>query len=197
MIVIVDYGSGNLRSIQKAFKLYFKNVEISNKESIVENAQGLVLPGVGSFGDAIKQLIGLNLFNIIKEKSRNIPIFGICLGMQILFRTSEESPDFIGLGLINGEVKKLKAETMIRIPHTGWNLIYPVNEPYFKGYAYFNHKFFPDVKEQYKILAYCIHGQRIPVIIKSNNIFATQFHPEKSQRLGFEIIRWWINTFIK
>ncbi|MFX1268950.1 MAG: imidazole glycerol phosphate synthase subunit HisH [Promethearchaeota archaeon] len=192
MIVIIDYGSGNLRSIQKSFERFYPEVIISRDLAIIEKAEGLILPGVGAFGDAVKELKQYDLFNPLKTIIRRVPTLGICLGMQLLFSYSEESMDVNGLDIIPGKVIKLKQKESIRIPQTGWNRLIPISEPYFYSYAYFNHSYYCNPNEKNIIISYVTHGISIPVIILKDHIMGTQFHPEKSKNTGDDVIKYFI-----
>jgi glutamine amidotransferase len=193
MIVIIDYGSGNLRSIQKSFARFYADVRISNDINSIEQAHGLILPGVGSFGDAIKELARYNLIEPLRRMVKNIPTMGICLGMQLLFSRSEESVGIRGLDVIPGEVIKLNSNEKIRIPHTGWNRLIPTSEPYFLGYAYFNHSYYCLPNEKKVCVAYFNHGKSIPAIIVKDQLIGVQFHPEKSKNVGDNIIKYFIS----
>lgn len=197
MIVIIDYGSGNLRSIQKSVSKFYKDVQISNKLNIIEKASAIILPGVGAFGDAVKKLTEDNLFDYLKSRLLKVPTLGICLGMQLLFAYSEESINVKGLNVIPGKVVKLESTSLIRIPHTGWNRLIPVNQPYFFGHAYFNHSFYCIPKDARDIISYVHHGLSIPVIILKGNILGTQFHPEKSKDTGDAILKYFISIIQK
>ena len=197
MITIIDYGTGNLRSIQRALQRYYSDVIISSEIKYIKNAKGIVLPGVGAFGDAIEELRQRELLKFLKQIIPQKSTLGICLGLQILLNSSEESPGVRGLGIVPGKVKRLNPTELIRVPHTGWNRIVPIKEPYFSGFAYFNHAFYCDVVDKDSIIAYSLHGTRFGVIFKSGTILGTQFHPEKSKRIGEEILKYWINSMIK
>ena len=125
------------------------------------------------------------------------PTLGICLGLQLLLDSSEESPGVDGLGIIPGKVKRLKATQSIRVPHIGWNRIIVRKEPYFSGFAYFNHTFYCDVFDTSSIIASSLHGIRFGAIFKYGTILATQFHPEKSKTIGDEILKYWINSTLQ
>ena len=196
MIVIIDYGSGNLRSIQKSVSKFYKDVQVSSDLNVVEKASGVILPGVGAFGDAVKKLIEDDLFDFLKSKLLNVPTLGICLGMQLLFAYSEETINVKGLNVIPGKVVKLESGSSIRVPHTGWNRLIPVSQPYFFGYAYFNHSFYCIPEDTRDIISYVHHGLSIPVITLKGNILGTQFHPEKSKDAGDAILKYFI-TLIK
>jgi glutamine amidotransferase len=196
-VVILDYGMGNLRSLQKSLVKHTNNVIISNKMEEIALASVMILPGVGAFGDAMEELKRLELIKLLKKKIKSVPTLGICLGMQLLFEESEESPGIDGLGIIKGSIKALKAEKSVRIPHTGWNRILSPEHSNFYGYVYFNHSFYCDPVDKSSIISYTIHGKRIPVIIKQKKIFGTQFHPEKSKESGDKILGYFINSVIK
>lgn len=196
MIVIIDYGTGNLRSIQKSVSKFYRDVQITKDLNIIKKANAIILPGVGSFGDAVKNLIEDGLFDYLKSKILNVPTLGICLGMQLLFAYSEETINVKGLNVIPGKVVKLESGSSIRVPHTGWNRLIPVSQPYFFGYAYFNHSFYCIPEDTRDIISYVHHGLSIPVITLKGNILGTQFHPEKSKDAGDAILKYFI-TLIK
>ena len=197
MITIIDYGIGNLRSVQRSLNQYYSDVVISNERKEIERATAIVLPGVGAFGDAIDDLKQKGLFTLLKHIIPTKPTLGICLGLQILFENSEESPGVEGLGVFSGNVKKLKPTKLIRIPHTGWNRVIALKEPYFTGFAYFNHSFYCDPVEESNIIAFTLHGKRFGVIFKYGTILAIQFHPEKSKTIGENILKYWVDSFEK
>ena len=197
MITIIDYGVGNLRSVQRALQRYYLDVIISSDVKQIENAKGIVLPGVGAFGDAIEPLLQRRLLKVLKKIIPRKPTLGICLGLQLLLDSSEESPGVDGLGIIPGKVKRLKATQSIRVPHIGWNRIIVRKEPYFSGFAYFNHTFYCDVFDTSSIIASSLHGIRFGAIFKYGTILATQFHPEKSKTIGDEILKYWINSTLQ
>jgi len=197
MITIIDYGVGNLRSVQRALQRYYPDVIISSDVKQIENAKGIVLPGVGAFGDAIEELYQRGLLKLLKQIIPKKSTLGICLGLQLLLDSSEESPGVDGLGIIPGKVKELKATQSIRVPHIGWNRIIVQKEPYFSGFAYFNHTFYCDVLDTSSIIASSLHGIRFGAIFKYGTILATQFHPEKSKTIGDEILKYWINSTLQ
>jgi len=197
MITIIDYGVGNLRSVQRALQRYYPDVIISSDVKQIENAKGIVLPGVGAFGDAIEELYQRGLLKLLKQIIPKKSTLGICLGLQLLLDSSEESPGVDGLGIIPGKVKELKATQSIRVPHIGWNRIIVQKEPYFSGFAYFNHTFYCDVLDKSSIIASSLHGIRFGAIFKYGTIMATQFHPEKSKTIGDEILKYWINSTLQ
>ena len=193
MIIIIDYGTGNLRSIQKSFKRFYSKVIISRNLALIQKAEGIILPGVGAFGDAVKELKQYGLFNPLKNVIKQVPTIGICLGMQLLFSNSEESIDIGGLNIIPGKVLKLKQQDSIRVPHMGWNRLIPNSEPYFYGYVYFNHSYYCSPNNKKIIISSVNHGVSIPVIILRDHIIGTQFHPEKSKDTGNKIIKYFIS----
>jgi len=197
MITIIDYGVGNLRSVQRAIQRHYSEVIISNEEKQIKEAIGIVLPGVGAFGDAVEELKRRGLFNLLKQIIPTKPTLGICLGLQLLLDKSEESPGIEGLGIIPGHVKKLENTKSIRVPHTGWNRVIGIKEPYFSGYAYFNHTYYCDVVDKNMVIAFTLHGKRFGVIFDYGTILAMQFHPEKSKTIGEKILNYWVRSVLK
>jgi imidazole glycerol-phosphate synthase subunit HisH len=191
MYVIIDYGVGNVQSIVNSFKRKGITAIISRDPSKIHQASGLILPGVGAFGDVMNAMDQLSLTDIIKQKAKEVPTLGICLGMQLFFEKSEETPDINGLGLVNGEVQNIP-EKGVRIPHTGWNRLISKNID-FNTFGYFNHSYYCNPNDMSSILAYSIHGIKIPAIIEDNNILGIQFHPEKSRELGSVVLDYFIN----
>ncbi|MFX0073922.1 MAG: imidazole glycerol phosphate synthase subunit HisH [Candidatus Hermodarchaeota archaeon] len=194
MITIIDYGTGNLRSVQRALQRYYPDVIISNELRDIEGAIGIVLPGVGAFGDAVQELKRKDLFELLKQIIPKTPTLGICLGLQLLFNNSEENPGFEGLGIIPGSVKKLNPTNSIRVPHTGWNRVVSIKKPFFPGFAYFNHAYYCDTVDKTIVIAFTLHGIKFGVIFKYGTILAIQFHPEKSKILGENILKYWVQT---
>lgn len=194
MITIIDYGVGNLRSVQRAIQRYYPEVIISNEEKQIKEAIGIVLPGVGAFGDAVEELKRKRLFNLLIKIIPKKPTLGICLGMQLLLNKSEESPGVRGLGIVPGDVKKLEITKSIRVPHTGWNRVTGIKKPYFSGFAYFNHTYYCDVVDKSIITAFSLHGIRFCVIFNYGTILALQFHPEKSKIIGENILKYWVRS---
>ncbi len=196
MIVVVDYGMGNLRSIAKALEYVGGDVIISNKPEDLRNAGKIVLPGVGAFRDGMENLrkngLDLILNKEIKEKKK--PFLGICLGMQLLADKSYEFGEWNGLGFIFGEVKKFDIDKKYKIPHTGWNNVKFVQEhPLLKGVKdnsdfYFVHSYHLVCKDKTTMAGTCDYGGDFTAMVFKDNIFATQFHPEKSQKSGLKIL---------
>ena len=194
MIAIVDYGIGNLRSVQKALEyIGLEGTITSDKESIL-SSDGIILPGVGAFPDAMDNLKAQGLDLILNEaKEANKPILGICLGMQLLFDESDEIRICKGLGFIPGKIKKLYGG--VKIPHMGWNSLDMVNEnPILKGikegdYMYFVHSFYAEMGFNEDLIAECSYGIQVPAVVARGNVYGTQFHPEKSGDIGIQILK--------
>ena len=194
MIAIIDYGAGNLFSVQNALNyLKLENKVTSDKEEIV-NADRIILPGVGAFGDAMEKLNKSGLVDIVKSEAAKKPFLGICLGMQILFEKSYEFGEFDGLGLIKGSVKLMKPEGELSVPQMGWNALeYNRACPLLKGiqegkYVYFVHSYAADCAEE-DVYAYADYGGKVPALVGNGTVYGAQFHPEKSGDIGLSILR--------
>lgn len=199
MIVIIDYGMGNLRSVQKSFEKIDIATSLTQDSNEIAKAKAIVLPGVGAFGAALDNLNKLGLVEIIKKKiAEGTPYLGICLGLQILFEKSEEAPKTQGLGILKGSVKHFYSNKFpkktLAIPHMGWNQIEHKKEAkLFKNipgeaYFYFVHSFYVEPKDKNIIIGQSTYGNKFTVAIEKNNILATQFHPEKSSPWGIKIL---------
>jgi len=193
MHVIIDYGMGNLASVQRAFEKLNVDVKISNKEEDLRNAKSLILPGVGAFRDAIKLLNESGLGAIIKDEvSKGKYIIGICLGMQLLYEKGFEYGDYDGLGLIKGNIQLL--DVKLKIPHMGWNnLKFNKEDPILKyikqdEYVYFVHSYYAE-SDNSELVAYSEYEKKIPAIVKKDNVYGIQFHPEKSGETGLNILK--------
>jgi glutamine amidotransferase len=192
LISIIDYGVGNLKSIKKAIENFGVNVVITREVSIVESSDALILPGVGAFHEAIQNLEPLR--NVIEDfiKSEK-PIFGICLGLQLLFSESWEGGYFKGLNLLKGSIVKLPKG--LKIPHMGWNSINIVKyNPLIDGvkngsFVYFAHSYIASKFDPEIVIAYTNYGIDFPSIISSKHLYGTQFHPEKSGKVGLQILK--------
>lgn len=192
MIAIIDYGMGNLRSVQKAFEFLGFEAVISDDPKVIEEADKVVLPGVGAFCDAIKTIrekgIDKVIYKIVEQKK---PFLGICLGMQMMFDKSYEYGEYEGLGLISGEIVRLP--DTVKIPQIGWNsLDIKMRSPLFEGlgdepYVYFVHSYYLETTAPV-VSATCFYGKEIQVAAQKDNIFALQFHPEKSGDTGLKIL---------
>ncbi|NUL81344.1 MAG: imidazole glycerol phosphate synthase subunit HisH [Armatimonadetes bacterium] len=200
MIAIVDYGMGNLQSVAKALRYLGENCAITSDPEVVAKADRLVLPGVGAFGQASSRLQELGLDEAIRQSVlAGKPFLGICLGYQLLFDSSEESPSAQGLGFIQGQVRKLKPTADARIPHIGWNTVQSVDCNAIPGLIdnalfYFVHSFVPEPTEREAISAWSKHGETFVSGIMWRNMIGVQFHPEKSGKAGMELLKGWISS---
>jgi len=194
LITIIDYGAGNLFSVRKAIEYFDIDVVISDNPEDILKAEGLILPGVGAFGWGMKLLEEKRLCESIREAvNKGIPLLGVCLGLQLLFEESEESPDVSGLGFIRGRVKRLPND--LPLPHIGWNQVKIIKDtPIFKGinqnsFFYFVHSYYGEPLDRDSVYGITEYGIEFPSVICKENIFAVQFHPEKSSSEGLKIYR--------
>jgi imidazole glycerol-phosphate synthase subunit HisH len=195
-VVLIDAGTGNLRSVQKALESIGANVLRTDDPDKVVNAKKVVLPGVGAFGDFMSGLRARGLEPVIKDVvARGIPLLGICVGMQALFDIGEEMGEHAGLGLLSGRVARFAESLSVKIPHTGWNqltaksdalLFDQVNDG---AYVYFNHSYYCQPWNSSDVVAETDYGLRYACAVQRDNIFGVQFHPEKSQRVGLQILK--------
>jgi len=196
MIVIIDYGMGNLKSVSKAFLKLGEDVKVSSLPEDIDNADAIVLPGVGAFGDCMRNLSLKGLIEpVIRAIEKGKPYLGICLGLQILFNESEEFGLTRGLGIIPGRVKRFSFQNReLKIPHMGWNTIKIIRpSPLFKeipdeSYFYFVHSYYVVPEDISVVASETEYGERFVSSIWKDNIMATQFHPEKSQYLGLRML---------
>lgn len=195
MIAILDYGAGNLRSVEKALIYLGYEVVISSDTDIIKNSDALILPGVGAFGDAMRCLEESNLIPTIKQLiHEGTPFLGICLGMQMLFNLSEETPGVDGLSLLKGEIIRIPHKEGLKIPHIGWNSInIKEGSRLFQGvedgaYVYFVHSYYLQAEAPGIVVATTQYSEELQVAIEYKNIVATQFHPEKSGDVGLKIL---------
>ncbi len=193
-IAIIDYKMGNIQSVQKAFNYMGFDAELTKSKKKIKDSFGLVLPGVGAFGDAVKNLTNADIFAlIIDEIKKGKPFLGICLGLQLLFENSEENKDINGLSIFKGSVKKFKMKNL-KIPHIGWNQINIVKRnPLLKeiknnSFFYFVHSYYVSPKNKKIITTTTDYGIKFVSGVNKDNIFAFQFHPEKSHNEGLKII---------
>lgn len=200
MIAIVDYDAGNVRSVERAFKrLGYESVITSDPRNIL-SADYVVLPGVGNFGDAAGKLNERGLGDVIREvDDRGIPFLGICVGMQLLFGGSEESPGDAGLGILHGECLKFKDRPELKVPHMGWNSLDINGGKLFKGipdgsFVYFVHSYYVRSDDADIVTACADYGMRFHASVERGNLFAVQFHPEKSGETGLLILKNFIDT---
>jgi glutamine amidotransferase len=198
MIAIVDYGMGNLRSVSKAFQSQGFAVNVTRDPGGIRSASGLVLPGQGAFGDCVKNLEENGIFHTIKEFIQSgKPYLGICLGLQVLFEGSEESPGVAGLGLLKGRVVRFPSfkKERLKVPHMGWNRIgIRKKTALLEGipdgsWFYFVHSYFPVPEDESVIAVTCTYGLEFTAAVATGNMFACQFHPEKSSAYGLTLLR--------
>ncbi len=195
MIAILDYDAGNIKSVEKAFKILGEETILTRDFSVIEKADHVVLPGVGSFADAMGHLQKYELDKAIKDYVQSDrPFLGICLGLQLLFEDSDESPGVKGLHLLDGTVKRIPDTPGLKVPHIGWNsLDFPNPGKLFKGidegsFVYFVHSYYLEAKDPSIVTASTEYGCHIHASVEKNNIFACQFHPEKSSSVGLKIL---------
>lgn len=196
MIAIIDYGAGNIQSVSKALAHIGCEAFITRDKDKILKADGAVLPGVGSFGDTIDTMTEYGIKDTVIEYTKSgKPFLGICLGLQLLFPKSEESPDANGLGIFDGSITKIPSGEGLKIPHIGWNsLDIKKSDGLFKGigknpYVYFVHSYFLNASDKSIVSAQTEYGVTIDAAVEKGNVYATQFHPEKSGETGLKILR--------
>lgn len=195
MVAIIDYDAGNIKSVEKAIQFLGEEAVITRNPDEILRASSVILPGVGAFGDAMEKLHNYSLVPVIHEVvKRQIPFLGICLGLQLLFEKSEETPGVEGLGILKGEIKRIPDKDELKIPHIGWNsLQYPNQGRLYEGipeesYVYFVHSYYLNAKEPEIVVASTDYGTNIHASVEKGNVFACQFHPEKSSSVGLKIL---------
>ena len=195
-VILIDAGTGNLRSVQKALESIGANVERTDHPQKVLSGRGVVLPGVGAFGNFMSGLRARGLEDVIKDAAkRGIPLLGICVGMQALFEIGEEMGTHAGLGLLMGKVVRFAESLSVKIPHTGWNQVEVkkeaqlFNEIKAGAYVYFNHSYYCQAWNSSDIIATTDYGLTFASAVQRENIFGVQFHPEKSQMVGLRILK--------
>lgn len=196
MIAIIDYDAGNIKSVEKALNLLGQDVKVTGDRGEILAADKVVLPGVGAFGDAMDNIRKRGLEDVIHQVvERGTPFLGICLGLQLLFGRSEEAPGVKGLGILKGEILKIPEKEEMKIPHMGWNSLHLEHDGrLFRGvdegaYVYFVHSYYLKAEEDDIVKAsteYCTH---IHASVEKGNVFACQFHPEKSSDVGLSILK--------
>ena len=207
MIAIVDYGMGNLRSAQKGFEAAGHPAEITCDPDVIARAKAVVLPGVGAFKDCYQGLQDRGLVQPVKDAAQSgRPFLGICVGMQLLFEHSDEGGGAEGLGILPGRIVRFADvdETGLKVPHMGWNQLIPMPNricPLLEGveenpYTYFVHSYYAVPTENSISLAMCDYGTNFPAIVGHGNVYATQFHPEKSQQAGIAMLRAFGNCIV-
>lgn len=196
MIAIIDYDAGNIKSVEKAFHYLGQEAVITRNADSILRADGVVLPGVGAFGDAMGKLRSYGLVEVIHEcMAGKIPFLGICLGLQLLFESSEESPGVEGLHVLEGKILRIPEQPGLKIPHIGWNdLNFPNQGRLFQGiqensYVYFVHSYYLQASDPAIVTAATDYGTCIHASVEKDNVFACQFHPEKSSDVGMQILR--------
>ncbi|HEY5812009.1 MAG TPA: imidazole glycerol phosphate synthase subunit HisH [Terrimicrobiaceae bacterium] len=198
-IGVVDYGSGNLRSVCKALEAVGADVTLVNQAVQIETLSAVVVPGVGAFGDCARNLHASGLWEPLGEWLRaGRPYLGICLGYQLLFESSEESPGCKGLGILPGRVVRF-ADNGLKVPHIGWNVLLDTSGPIYQTlsgtpYFYFVHSYFPVPADDRIVSARCEYGRTFAASVSTGSLHATQFHPEKSQSAGLKLLQNFLDT---
>jgi glutamine amidotransferase len=196
VIAILDYDAGNIKSVEKAMQLLGQEVTITRDRREILNADKVILPGVGAFGDAMEKIRQYGLYEVIHEVTeQGTPFLGICLGLQLLFERSEESPGVEGLGILKGEILRIPETPGLKIPHMGWNsLDFRNNGRLFEdlpeeSYVYFVHSYYLRAADEKIVTAVTEYGTQIHASVEQGNVFACQFHPEKSSDVGIQILK--------
>lgn len=201
MIAIIDYGAGNLMSVKKALDFIGAENEITMDAEKIKNASHVILPGVGSFGDAMASMQERGLVETVKAAALSgKPFLGICLGLQLLFEHSDESPEAVGLGILKGNISFIPRDMGLKVPHIGWNSV-EINENsrLFKGipnesYFYFVHSYYLNGADKKIVAATADYGVSVECAVEHGNLFATQFHPEKSGEIGLKLLKNFLET---
>ncbi len=195
MTAIIDYDAGNINSVEKALHTLGEETLITDRREEIEAADRVILPGVGAFGDAMKRLNDSGLTEVIRRiAEQGMPFLGICLGLQLLFERSEESEGVAGLGILPGEILRIPDACGLKIPHVGWNsLEYPRKGKLFReipegAYVYFVHSYYLRAREEDIVTAVTEYGTQIHASVERGNVFACQFHPEKSSSVGLKLL---------
>ena len=201
MVAVIDYDAGNIKSVLKAFRYLGQDVELTRDPEIIRRADHVVLPGVGAFGDAMKRLADYGLVDVIRQVADDgTPFLGICLGLQLLFDSSEESPGAVGLGILKGTNVRFTEASGYKIPQIGWNSLHLQNNGrLFEGiedgaFVYFVHSFYAVAENDKVVKATCTYTDVATASVEMRNVFACQFHPEKSGNVGLQILRNFLNT---
>ena len=196
MIAMIDYDAGNIKSVEKALKTLGQEVIVTRDPDTILNAEKVILPGVGSFGDAMEKLHSYGLVEVIhKVVEKKTPFLGICLGLQLLFESSEETPGVEGLGILKGRIVKIPDNGELKIPHMGWNSLHYQNSGRLfenlpqDSYVYFVHSYYLQAEDESIVKATTDYSTCIHASVEKDNVFACQFHPEKSSDVGLTILK--------
>ena len=196
MIAIIDYDAGNVKSVEKALQFLGQDAVLTRDKEVLLKADKVILPGVGAFGNAMEKLKQYGLVEIIHQIVNNgTPFLGICLGLQLMFESSEETPGVEGLGLLKGKIVRIPEKDGLKVPHIGWNdLQFPKESRLFKGfnggeYVYFVHSYYLKAVDKSIVKATCDYSTCIHASVEKDNVFACQFHPEKSSDVGLSILK--------
>lgn len=195
MIAVIDYDAGNIKSVEKALDFLGQEADVTGEKEKILAADHVILPGVGAFGDAMENLRSRGLDQVIYEViRRGTPFLGICLGLQLLFERSDEAPGAEGLGVLKGEILRIPESDGLKIPHMGWNSLHLQNNGrLFRGveenaYVYFVHSYYLKAADESIVKASTEYGTHIHASVEKDNVFACQFHPEKSSHWGLKIL---------
>lgn len=201
MIAVIDYDAGNIKSVEKALDFLGQEADVTGEKEKILAADHVILPGVGAFGDAMENLRSRGLDQVIYEViRRGTPFLGICLGLQLLFERSDEAPGAEGLGVLKGEILRVPESDGLKIPHMGWNSLHLQNNGrLFRGveenaYVYFVHSYYLKAADESIVKASTEYGTHIHASVEKDNVFACQFHPEKSSDVGLKILKNFIET---
>ena len=200
MVAIIDYGAGNIKSVENAVRYLGHEAVLTRDPDVILGADHVILPGVGAFGDAMARIVKYGLDEVLREVvSREIPLLGICLGLQLLFERSEESPGAEGLCILRGKIRRIPEGDGRKVPQIGWNdLHYPNPGRLFEGldegaYVYFVHSYYLRAEDPAIVTAKTQYGVSIDAAVESGNVYACQFHPEKSEAVGMRILSNFLN----
>lgn len=196
MIAIIDYDAGNVKSVEKALQFLGQEVVLTRDKELLLSADKVILPGVGAFGNAMDKLYQYGLVDVIHQiVEKGTPFLGICLGLQLMFESSEESLGVAGLGLLKGRIVRIPEKDGLKVPQIGWNdLQFPKESRLFKDfkggeYVYFVHSYYLQAAEESDVAATTEYGVHIHAAVERGNVFACQFHPEKSADVGLKILK--------
>ncbi|BCK00327.1 imidazole glycerol phosphate synthase subunit HisH [Anaerocolumna chitinilytica] len=196
MIAIIDYDAGNLKSVEKALNFLGEDTIVTRDRAEILSADKVILPGVGAFGEAMKRLENYRLIEVIQEVTDSgKPFLGICLGLQLMFESSDEAPGVAGLGILRGRILRIPDNGELKIPHMGWNSLQFMKDTRLfssipeGSYVYFVHSYYLEAEKEEEVAAVTEYGITIHAAVEKNNIYACQFHPEKSGEIGLKILK--------